>query len=163
MALTSKAVASIPLTMKNALCHAVLIALSCSLGACGGSSGGGKVKSASIITPRPPVVSTPAPMVRPPMRYRPRNPQVQTAPGLEGVIGMTVPALLRQFGQPRLDVTEGDARKLQFTGSDCVLDIYLYPDSPGHEPEATWVDARRASDGQDTDRAACIAGLKLKP
>ena len=68
--------------------------------------------------------------------------------------------LVRQFGDPRLDVWEGDARKLQFTGTPCVLDIYLYPTSRSREPLATYVDARRASDGQDVDRAACIAALK---
>ena len=68
--------------------------------------------------------------------------------------------LLRQFGTARLDVWEGDARKLQFAGNACVLDVYLYPSERGKEPEATYVDARRPSDGQDVDRAACIAALR---
>ncbi len=83
-------------------------------------------------------------------------------PGLEGVIGASPAELGRQFGQPRLDVIEGDARKLQFSGRACVLDIYLYPTAPGREPIATYVDARRASDGQDVDRAACIAALRAR-
>ncbi|MBW8785081.1 MAG: hypothetical protein JF593_10670, partial [Novosphingobium sp.] len=65
-----------------------------------------------------------------------------------------------QFGEARLDVWEGDARKLQFTGVPCVLDVYLYPVAPGREPQATYVDARRPSDGKDVDRAACIAALR---
>lgn len=113
------------------------------------------------------VASTPAPprrvataTVRPPVRTPPRNPQFQSAPGLEGVIGATRDQLQRQFGQPRLDVWEGDSRKLQFTGKACVLDIYLYPTTTSREPLATWVDARRASDAQDVDRAACVAALR---
>ena len=43
-----------------------------------------------------------------------------------------------------------------------MIDIYLYPEAQGKEPQATYVDARRQSDGQDVDRAACIAALRLK-
>ncbi|GGC03979.1 hypothetical protein GCM10011494_23030 [Novosphingobium endophyticum] len=83
-------------------------------------------------------------------------------PGLEGVIGANQKQLVREFGTPRLDVWEGDARKLQFTGAACVLDIYLYPTSGSREPLATFVDARRGSDGQDVDRAACVAALRQR-
>lgn len=81
-------------------------------------------------------------------------------PGLENVIGATENQLVRQFGAARLNVWEGDARKLQFTGQSCVLDIYLYPTSRSREPIATYVDARRASDGKDVDRASCVNALK---
>lgn len=81
-------------------------------------------------------------------------------PGLEGVIGADAAALKSQFGAPRLDVWEGDAHKLQFAGRPCVLDIYLYPARPGGEARATYVDARRESDGMDVDRAACVAALR---
>jgi hypothetical protein len=84
------------------------------------------------------------------------------APGLEGVIGSSQAELARQFGTPRLEVWEGDARKLQFTGTACVLDVYLYPAAPGREPQASYVDARRASDGKDVDRATCIAALRQR-
>ena len=47
------------------------------------------------------------------------------------------------FGTPRLDIVEGDARKLQFSGGACVLDVYLYPPAAGREPETTYIDARR--------------------
>ena len=67
--------------------------------------------------------------------------------------------MLNTFGPPRLDVREGDMRKLQFTGEACVLDVFLYPLRPGAEPVATHVEARRTSDGLDVDRAACIAAL----
>jgi hypothetical protein len=80
-------------------------------------------------------------------------------PGLENVIGQSAAGLQARFGAPRLDVREGDARKLQFSGEACVLDVYLYPLRPGAEPTATYVDARRASDALDVDRAACVAAL----
>lgn len=92
----------------------------------------------------------------------PYRPQIQNLPGLEGVIGATPAQLSRQFGHPRLDVWEGDARKLQFTGSPCILDVYLYPSAPGREPQATYVDARRSTDGQDVDRAACVSALRRR-
>ena len=81
-------------------------------------------------------------------------------PGTEEVIGKNETALANLFGPPRLAVKEGDARKLQFVGQACVLDVYLYPLRPNGEPSATYVDARRASDGQDVDRAACVKALR---
>lgn len=83
-------------------------------------------------------------------------------PGLEGIIGQTTQGLAQQFGKPRLDVKEGDARKLQFSGQACVLDVYLYPPKKGEEPQATYVDTRRASDGQDVDRVSCVAALRRR-
>lgn len=87
------------------------------------------------------------------------SPQVMRAAGLENVIGQGAAQLERRFGKPRLDVVEGDARKLQFSGEACVLDIFLYPMRPGEAPVATQVEARRASDGLDVDRAACVRAL----
>ena len=81
-------------------------------------------------------------------------------PGLENVIGRNETALANMFGPPRLNVKEGDAKKLQFAGEACVLDVYLYPLQPRSEPSATYVDARRASDGIDVDRAACVRALR---
>lgn len=130
-----------------AACSLALLLAACAGGATGGA--------------RPPRGSAGAP-VRQPTRTAPRDPQFQSAPGLEGVIGATQTQLTRQFGPPRLDVWEGDARKLQFTGAPCVLDIYLYPTSSSREPLATYVDARRSSDGQDVDRGACVAALKAR-
>lgn len=89
-----------------------------------------------------------------------RAPRVMNLPGLEMVIGRNETALANVFGAPRLTVKEGDARKLQFVGEACVLDVYLYPLTPGGEPSATYVDARRASDGLDVDRAACVKALR---
>ena len=126
------------------------------LAACG-SQGAPKVRSASVA---PPVrVASP---VRTPVRRAGLSPQVQVLPGLEGVIGAGSAELQRQFGTARLDVWEGDARKLQFSGAPCVLDVFLYPPAAGQEPHATYVDARRPSDGQDVDRAACVAALRKR-
>ncbi len=114
--------------------------------------------------PTRPTVTQPPPQ-QPPVRPAPstgsfRAPKVMNLPGLEAVIGKNATALANMFGPPRLEVKEGDARKLQFTGEACVLDIYLYPLSPGAQPSATYVSARRASDGLDVDRAACVAALR---
>ena len=75
-------------------------------------------------------------------------------------VAIEIKALTRLFGAPRLNVAEGDMRKLQFTGSACVLDIYLYPLRPAGEPVATYLEARRASDGLDVDRRACVDALR---
>jgi hypothetical protein len=89
-------------------------------------------------------------------------PEVLRAPGLEGVIEEPADRLVRLFGTARLDVHEGDMRKLQFSGSACVMDIFLYPLRPGAEPVATWIETRRASDGAEVDRRACIEALRQR-
>jgi hypothetical protein len=97
--------------------------------------------------------------VRAPVTRPVQDPQFRMEPGLEGVIGASQAQLARQFGNPRLDVWEGDARKLQFSGTPCILDIYLYPTKSSREPLAAYVEARR-SDGRAVDKAACVQGLK---
>lgn len=90
----------------------------------------------------------------------PRRPSgLRIEPGLEGVIGADRSGLERQFGAPRLDVREGDALKLQWSGGACILDVYLYPPARGGEPSASYVDARRG-DGRDVDKASCVTALK---
>ena len=79
--------------------------------------------------------------------------------GLEAVLGKGQRDLERLFGTPRLDVREFDARKLQFAGSACVLDAFLYPEGSGGAQIVTYIDARR-SDGQSVDRAACVEALR---
>jgi hypothetical protein len=109
--------------------------------------------------PRTSGTATPPP-IRQAVTSAPRDPQIVMVPGLEGVLGATAGQLAGQFGTARLDVWEGDARKLQFTGTACVLDIYLYPTRQSREPIATHVDARRASDAMAVDRAACVEALR---
>ncbi|PKP65004.1 MAG: hypothetical protein CVT85_08520 [Alphaproteobacteria bacterium HGW-Alphaproteobacteria-7] len=89
-------------------------------------------------------------------------PQVMAAQGLGGVIGSPAAALTRRFGAPRIDLAEGDARKLQFAGPSCVLDIFLYPLSAGAEPTATHVDARLRQGGAAVDQGACIRELETR-
>ncbi|EJL33188.1 hypothetical protein [Novosphingobium sp. AP12] len=141
-----------PLRGALAAASLALLMAACTSGATGG------VASA----PQPPKRTSGVPSVRQPTRTPTRDAQVQMAPGLEGVIGANQGQLVRLFGEPRLDVWEGDARKLQFTGTACVLDVFLYPSTTSKEPHASYVDARRSSDGQDVDRGACVAALKGK-
>ncbi|MEY4953076.1 MAG: hypothetical protein RL299_1500 [Pseudomonadota bacterium] len=131
----------------------IALALVPLLAAC--ASGG--AKPAPTVPAKQPKVA-----VRTPVKTVPPVARVQTAPGLEGVIGADADALARQFGAARLEVWEGDARKLQFTGTACVLDVFLYPAARGGEPQASYVEARRASDGQEVDRAACVAALRKR-
>jgi hypothetical protein len=108
-----------------------------------------------------PAKAAPVP-VRKPIPLPGITAKVHMMPGLEGVIGATPDDLVRQFGTPRLDVWEGDARKLQFSGEACVLDVYFYPMTQGNPPQATYVDARRSSDGKDVDRASCVSALRQR-
>lgn len=87
-------------------------------------------------------------------------PDIMRGPGLDGVIREGPNNLTRQFGTPRLDVTEGDMRKLQFASTPCVLDVFLYPLHPGGDPQSTWLEARRASDGEAVDLLACMQALR---
>lgn len=135
---------------RNAL---IAMVLAVPLAACGSQG----VKSVPTAPAKPARVA-----VRVPEKRVPAPAKVLVAPGLEGVIGAGADDLARQFGPARLEVWEGDARKLQFAGNACVLDVYLYPSAQGREPQATYVDARRASDGQDVDRAACISALRKR-
>ena len=136
-----------------------LLALSVALSACVSAP-------ADYFPERPASTGTPQrPPPQQPVQSAPSGngfiaPQVMNLPGLEGVIGRDATALANIFGPPRLEVKEADAMKLQFSGQACVLDIYLYPLQPGARPSATHVEARRASDGEDVDRSACVRALR---
>ncbi len=130
------------------------------LGACASAIPRSSPPASAPSASRPVTAPPPTRPAPPPATGGFRAPKVMNLPGLEGVIGADADALQRMFGTARLNVWEGDARKLQFTGEACVLDVYLYPLRPGAEPTATYVDARRASDGLDVDRAACVAALR---
>ena len=122
----------------------------------------------------PPTRTAPPPPVRPPAQQQQvpptqpppppvagfRMPQIMRGPGLGGVIEERAASLIQQFGAPRLDVTEGDMRKLQFASNACVLDIFLYPLRPGAEPVSTYLETRRASDGAAVDSLACLQALR---
>jgi hypothetical protein len=78
--------------------------------------------------------------------------------GLENVVGRTAAFLEAEFGTPDLDIREGPARKLQFSGPACVLDAYLYPPQGRGEAIVTWTDAR-LPDGRETNRVSCANAL----
>ena len=121
------------------------------LGAC--ASGPGPIIYTGQATP--PVAnpgssgSPSAPRYRPPPASRPPKGAVA------GIIGADARRLAARFGEPRIDLAEGDARKLQFIGQSCVLDIFLYPASPSGEKLAAHVEARRRVDGERLDGADC--------
>lgn len=116
--------------------------------ACAGGSGSGAA------TPR---VSAPAPSDGTGFRA----PQVMRGSGIDSVIGEPAVSLSRRFGEARIDLAEGDARKLQYVSERCVLDIFLYPLSANADPVATHVEARERRGGAGTDQAGCIAEVEL--
>ena len=81
--------------------------------------------------------------------------------GAEPVLGRDARDLARLFGEPRLDIREGPAHKLQYAGERCILDAYLYPPRQGAEPVVTHIDTR-APDGAAVDRAECIRALRRR-
>lgn len=91
-----------------------------------------------------------------------RVPAVMAPQGLEGVIGQDAGTLTQRFGAPRIDLAEGDARKLQFAGRSCVLDIFLYPVTAGQTPTAAHVEARLRQGGAEVDRGACIREVESR-
>ncbi len=123
--------------MRKTLASISLILL---LSACAAGSG----------TTQTPRASTPAN----PNDFRP--PQVMRGSGIDSVIGQAAGALTGRFGVARIDLAEGDARKLQFISDACVLDIFLYPLTANAAPVATHIEARERQGGAATDRAGCI-------
>ncbi|MEP3422501.1 MAG: hypothetical protein ABJN35_12255 [Erythrobacter sp.] len=89
-----------------------------------------------------------------------RAPQIMRNAGLDSVIGERATTLSRRFGDARIDLVEGDARKLQYASDRCILDIYLYPLQANADPVATHVEARNRNGGAETDRAGCIAEVE---
>lgn len=115
--------------------------------ALGGCASGAKPGPAPVVPVRSAVV---------------RVPQVMAAGGLNGVIGSPAAAITRRFGEPRIDLAEGDARKLQFSGATCVLDIYFYPMAATAEPTATHVEARLRQGGAAVDAGSCIREVERR-
>ncbi|MEL0154878.1 hypothetical protein [Sphingopyxis sp.] len=118
---------------------AALAGLSLMLGGCAATA-------VPRVTP-PPTSSAPAPLNPP--RVTQNN----------ALVGRDANSALRLFGKPRLDVSEGAGRKLQFASSACVLDVYYYAQRSGAEALATHVDAR-TPDGRDANIDSCIAALR---
>lgn len=96
-------------------------------------------------------------------RQQPTTENVPTPPASAAqeprqLLGLTAPELVGHFGNPALQIREGNSLKLQFRARRCVLDAYLYPSSGG-QYRVTHVDTRARS-GVDTDQAACISDLE---
>lgn len=94
----------------------------------------------------------------PPPATASRKPAPVVQPPSLQVMGGDARTLIARFGTPALDQREGPARKLQFRSPSCVMDAYLYPSADGSAPRVTWIDTR-GPQGNDTDRAACVASL----
>jgi hypothetical protein len=107
-----------------------------------------------------PIVLT-ACVEKPPQAIAPPRPAPAVQSGLDRVMGQNAQALRGLFGDPDFDVHEGTARKLQFASSVCVLDAYLYPPAAGREPVVRYIDSRLPN-GDDFDRASCIAALSRR-
>jgi hypothetical protein len=74
---------------------------------------------------------------------------------------MTAGELIQHFGKPHLQIVEGDGTKLQFTGANCILDVYLSPPGSGGTPRATLIEARNAQ-GTDVGAQSCVASLEKR-
>jgi hypothetical protein len=91
--------------------------------------------------------TTPAPVVAPPPAPPP--------PGLTRLIGLDAAGVAKLLGPASLDRSEGAARALQFVRPVCVLDVYLYPPTPGAPPRVRTAAARKP-DGSRIDPGACL-------
>jgi hypothetical protein len=90
-----------------------------------------------------------------PQRLPPRPSQQERGE----LIGLTASELVQRLGTPALQIREGRSLKLQFRGSRCILDAYLYPSADGSGAErVAHVDARLRS-GVETDARICVAGM----
>ena len=98
--------------------------------------------------PRPQEAPAPAPAA-------PAQPQAETS----SVLGLTPQELVGRFGRPALQIREGSSLKLQFRGTRCVMDAYLYPSGGSATLKVTHVDTRLPSGG-DIDQAACVFSLR---
>lgn len=111
------------------------------LGGCAGSAVPLPRPIPGTATPTPAPVATPRPVQN------------------NSLIGQGANSAIRLFGTPRIDVTEGPGRKLQFAGAACILDIYYYTPRQGADPLATHADAR-TPDGRDANVESCVAALR---
>jgi hypothetical protein len=98
--------------------------------------------------PRLQQVSAPSPQVPQPQPQQPGS-----------LTGLTAQELVGRFGAPALQFREGSSLKLQFRGSRCVMDAYLYPSGSSGTLKVTHVDTRTPT-GADFDQAACIFSLR---
>jgi hypothetical protein len=108
----------------------------------------------AIVPPPPKATFTPA-------TPRPAQQALPQDQGAAGIIGEDARSLARLLGEPRLDIRDPAARKLQFSDGRCVLDAYLYPQRARREPVVAYAEAR-TSDGTTMDVAACVRELRAR-
>ena len=97
-----------------------------------------------------------APQKPEPQQPAPITPSPQVG---SSILGLTASELVRQLGNPALQVREGSGLKMQFRSRYCVIDAYLYPPTSGEGlTRVTHSDARLPS-GADTNQAACISAI----
>lgn len=101
---------------------------------------------AAACAPRP--QETPAP-----------QPPAQQPQETSSLVGLSPQELVGRFGRPALQIREGNSLKLQFRGTRCVMDAYLYPSSGSGALKVTHIDTRLPSGG-DIDQAACVFSLR---
>lgn len=140
--------------MRKAIHTGAVLAGALAMSACASGPAGPTPNAA-----RPSVATVPASQAATPAKATVNAPP---SSDVATVIGQGAQSLAQRFGSARIDLTEGQARKLQFAGERCVLDVYLYPVAADTEPVATHVDARLRRDGSDTDKARCIAEVQSR-
>ncbi len=74
------------------------------------------------------------------------------------LIGLTANEVVNRLGKPALQIREGNSFKLQYRGSRCVLDAFLYP-AGGGQHRVTHVEARTPA-GTDTSQPDCVRSLE---
>ena len=88
----------------------------------------------------------------------PPAPLPPPGPGLERITGQPASAATAMLGTPTLDRSEPPGRMLQFARTQCVLDVYFYPPTPGAVPMARYAEAR-LPDGKPMDAGACATAI----
>lgn len=126
----------------------VMVLAALSLSAC--ATGAEDFANAPDSASRPPIVL--------PQQASVPSAQVMQERGLNAIIGKDERTVLARLGAPRIDLTEGDVRKLQFANQACVMDVFFYPNGNGGARIATHIEARLRN-GVSTDRAQCLDAL----
>ena len=95
-----------------------------------------------------------------PIQTEQRQPPLPVSANTRGhVIGLTAEQLVQRFGNPALQIREGNSWKLQFRSGSCVLDAYLYPNGSGQGPyRVTYIDTRAPSLAA-IDQMSCISSF----
>ena len=93
------------------------------------------VLAACATAPRQETVAVPPPV-------QPQQPEQNS------LVGLTAQELVGRFGAPALQIREGTSVKLQFRGSRCVLDAYLYPSGSAGTMKVSHIDTRLRDAGR---------------